>query len=206
MNRLSFLLASLLICCAGVAHADDRKKVFSSGSWTLYEADGVDVSYPSRSTRILDKMCVAELASNTASFQIVMMSSQTADELRSNRGCPWIVISSPNWSFRKRKNLLSLSGPFNLVVPADFSGDSIRTAIGDPSGCYSFHAFMRMASCTINVKIHEGKALATFPANGLPAVGGRLLNCAGVKSELGNKLKNSGSKAVILRELNDMSS
>ena len=181
MKLFSYLLASLLIVFACFAQADTRKKIYSSGSWALYEADEVDVSYPSGSTRILDEMCVAELASKTAGFQIVMMSSQTANELRSNRGCPWIMISSPNWSFRKRERLLSFFGPFNLTIPADFSGSRIQTAIGDPSGCYAFHAFMDMAGDTIDVQTHEGKILAKFPANGLPEVGKQLLRCAGVK-------------------------
>lgn len=181
MKLLIFLLANLLIWFTGLAHADDRKKIFASGSWALYEAAKVDVSYPSRSTRILDEMCVAELASKTASFQIVMMSSQTANELRSNRGCPWVMISSPNWSFRKRERLLSLIGPFTITIPADFSDSRIQTAIGDPSGCHAFHAFMDMAGSTIDVQTYEGKVLAKFPANGLSAVGKRLLRCAGVK-------------------------
>ena len=151
MRVLMMGVLSCLLLFNQDASAETRTKVFSSGAWTLYQADGVDVSYPSRSKRVLDNMCVAELASDTASFEIVMMSSQTASQLQSIRGCPWIRITSPNWSFRKRDRLLSLEGPFNLVVPAQFSGNMIQTAIGDLSGCYSFHAFMDMAGSEISV-------------------------------------------------------
>lgn len=162
--------------------AETRTKIASSGKWSLYSVDGVETSLRGKPSRVLDDMCLAEFATPMASFQIVMMSARTADKLQSIRGCPWVQISSPNWSFRDRTRAITLagSGSFTMTVGgAEYRGDSIKFSVGGVDDCTAFQYFMLFAKGTIDVQ-SGGKTIARFPTTGFPKIRSQLLDCAGV--------------------------
>ena len=79
MTRIALSILFLIMLATGFAHAETRTKLLSEGAWTLYSVDDLDVTFPQSTPRVLDGMCLAEYASDDLSFQIVMMSAETAD-------------------------------------------------------------------------------------------------------------------------------
>ena len=66
MRTLFLGILGMVLLFSDYAFAETRNSIYSSGSWVLYSANEVDVSYPGRSKRVLDNMCLAEFASDTA--------------------------------------------------------------------------------------------------------------------------------------------
>lgn len=180
MTRIAFILLTAVLLAAGLAQAETREKRLSEGSWTFYAVDDLDVTFPQKTPRVLDGMCLAEHVSDKFSFQIVMMSAETADSLSSVRGCPWAQIASPDWNFRERALPITLSGVFAMTIGgAEFSGDHIRFSVGGVDDCAAFKFFMLLTRETIEVKAGR-EIIARIPAKGFPPVRQALLECAGV--------------------------
>ncbi len=172
LRGLGAVAALFVTLHCGVAAAETRQKLYSSGSWTLFRTDTfVFIEGDSFMRAERDGVCLAETGNATSgmSFTVPL------------KGRVFTKVWSSSWNFRQDEGVLVFDAEEgnNLIMSgALYKGDLVMFDAGNsPDGN---RLFTETAVGTISVVDRKGRTIARFPSAGLKAVYRKMLQCGGM--------------------------
>lgn len=179
MQRTLILVLAASMAFGVPAAAEQRTKIASSGSWSLYRvtdyaiADGGDhIKMPSG--------CLAETGNDKARFAFAMVTAKDAAQVPELSGTVFGQVTASAWHFRPRTGDIIISDAnVNLhVVGSLYDDDMITFSLGgdgqiDPGLLAAVDVFEGPLALTD----FRGNKLATFPSNGLKAIFRKMVSC-----------------------------